>query len=117
MPGSGGMKRQHGEAMAQYRGLGWIARRRIDGLVIVRMLGSARIRSAGLLLLVVQLLVLSCAWRWDLSGWQRDLLRSAPALLVLPAGMAARRRMIEAILRADGQNREEAHRHSNESSG
>ncbi len=112
IPGSNGSKWRHGDVMARYRALGWISRRRVDGLVVSRMLRSARFRGAALLLLAIQLLVLGCAWRWDLTGWRRDLLRSAPALLAVPWGVAERRRVIEVILRADGQNREEAHRHS-----
>lgn len=112
IPGSNGLKPRHEDVMARYRALGWIDRRRIDGLVAGLMLRSARFYGAALLLLVVQLLVLGCTWRWELAGWRRDLLRAAPALLALPWGIAVRRRAIGVILRTDGRNREEAHRHS-----
>jgi len=101
-----GMQRRHAEAMARYRDLGWIARRRVDARVVGRLLRSARFRRAGLVLVSVQLLVLGCAWHWDLTGWRRDLMRAAPALLAVPWGAAVRRRAIASILQADRQNRD-----------
>ena len=94
-----------------YESRGWLARKRLDHVALWRLFASVRFRSAVLLLVAVQLLVLSLAWHWDLDGWRRDLLRAAPALLVLPWFATARKEAVRKMLRETNRSfREKAHR-------
>ena len=87
-----------------YKSLGWLERKRLDHAAFWSLFSVPRVRCAALLLVVVQLLVLSVAWHWDLDGWRRDLLRATPALFVLPWFATARKVAVELIIR------ERAHR-------
>ena len=82
-----------------YETYGWLERKRLDHVALWYLFGLARFRCAALSLIAVQLLVLSLTWHWDLYGWRRDLLRAAPALVVLPWCASARRFAIESMLR------------------
>jgi len=86
-------------SVAGYAGRGWLARKRLDHAALWTLLQSRGFRCAAWSLVAVQLLVLSLAWQWDLDGWHRDLLRAAPALLVLPWVATARKVAIESLLR------------------
>jgi len=86
------------DSIPGYRTRRWLERQRLDCRAFWRLFGFAWFRCGVLSLVVVQLLVLSLAWHWDLVGWRRDLLRMAPGLFVLPWLAAARRIAIERIL-------------------
>jgi len=88
----------HYGSVAGYEGCGWLARKRLDHAALWALFHSAGFRCAVLSLVAVQILVLSLAWHWDLDGWRRDLLRAAPALLVLPWFATARKVMIKSLL-------------------
>ena len=75
-----------------------MTRLRIAACALIRLPADARCRAAMLVLIAVQLLVMSMAWRMDLGGWQRDLLRMGPGLLVLPWLATARYVAIRAWL-------------------
>lgn len=86
-------------SIAGYQELRWLARKRLDHAALWVLCRSRGFRCAVLLLIVVQLLVLSFAWHWDLDGWRRDILRALPALLVLPLLATARKGAIGSLLR------------------
>ncbi len=85
------------QAVPGYESLGWLQRKRLDHAAFLALFGLPRARCAALLLAIVQLLVLSLAWHWDLDGWHRDLLRALPALFVLPWFATARKVMVESL--------------------
>ncbi len=81
-----------------YEARGWLVRKRLDHQALWALFRSTRFRCAVLSLVAVQLLALSLAWHWDLDGWHRDLLRAAPALMVLPWFATARKSAISSLL-------------------
>ncbi len=81
-----------------YSDRAWFKRKRIDLAALWHLLATARFRSAVLLLVATQIIVLCITWQWDLEGWRRDLLRAAPGLFVLPWFATARRITIESML-------------------
>jgi hypothetical protein len=85
-------------SVSGYEACGWLERKCLDHAALWALFRSTRFRRVVLLLIAVQLLVLSLAWRWDLDGWRRDIFRAAPALLVLPWFMTARKGAIKSIL-------------------
>jgi len=94
-----------------YETFGWLERKRLDHAAFWHLLGASRFRCCILLLVLVQLLVLSLAWHWDLVGWRRDLLRAAPVLFVLPWLATARKVAVESILQhTESSIRDGAHR-------
>ncbi len=99
------------DSIPGYRARRWLERKRLDCTAFWHLFGCAWFRRGVLLLVIVQLLVLSLAWHWDLAGWCRDLLRMAPGLFVLPCFATARRVAIERILQNPKCSiRERAHR-------
>jgi len=85
-----------------YETCGWLERKRFDHQALRVLFRSLRFRCALLLLIAVQLLVLSLAWHWDLAGWRRDLLRAAPALMVLPWFATARKLAVGLLVASRG---------------
>ncbi len=87
------------DSVPVYEMRGWLDRKRLDHVALWHLFGLVRFRCAVLSLVAVQLLVLSLSWHWDLEGWRRDLLRTAPMLFVLPWFATARKVAVESMLR------------------
>jgi hypothetical protein len=82
-----------------YRELAWWQRKTLDQLVIWRGIGSAGFWRAMSVVVALDLVTLIICWRWDLTGWHRDILRCCPPLIALPWLAAARKRHLRALLR------------------
>ena len=89
-----------------YRGLPWLARRRLDHQAVAKLLRSPLFWRAAFSIGVVNVAMHVLAWHLDLAGAARDLLRALPFLIALPWLAFVRRGFIEALLR----NRDTAHR-------
>jgi len=82
-----------------YRRLSWPARKKLDHQALWLAVRSATFWRAALVVLAAVLLAHILTWRFDLIGWQRDLLRCLPIVLAAPGMAAMRRRLIEQLLR------------------
>ncbi|MFQ5636109.1 MAG: hypothetical protein ACE5G3_12370 [Gammaproteobacteria bacterium] len=83
----------------RYRRLPWIDRKLIDHRVAAGLLCSAPFRRALFLVCAATVGMHVIAWRLDLVGAPRDLLRAVPLMLSIPWLASARRRRILALLR------------------
>jgi hypothetical protein len=82
-----------------YRRLSWSARKKLDHQALWLAARSATFWRAVLVVLAAVLLAHILTWRFDLIGWQRDLLRCLPIVLAAPGMAAMRRRLIEQLLK------------------
>ena len=81
-----------------YRELSWWQRKKLNHLVLWRGICSEGFWRALFIVVALGLAALIICWRWDLTGWQRDILRSCPPLIALPWLAAARKRYLRALL-------------------
>ena len=83
-----------------YRRLSWPARKKLDHQALWMAVGSASFWCAALVVFAAILLAHILTWKFDLIGWQRDLLRCLPIVLAAPGMAAMRRRLIQQLLNA-----------------
>jgi hypothetical protein len=81
-----------------YRELSWPARKALDHRALLKAVCSAQFWHIALVLVAASLLAHILTWRFDLIGWQRDLLRCSPFLFAAPGLAAMRRRLIRQLL-------------------
>jgi hypothetical protein len=87
------------EDIPGYSELSWAARKKLDHQALCAAVCSATFWRAVFVVLAAVLLAHILCWRFDLTGWQRDLLRAVPIVLVAPGFAAMRRRLIEKLLK------------------
>ena len=81
-----------------YSRLSWTARKKLDLKALCMAFCLASFWRAVFVVLAAVLLAHILSWRFDLIGWQRDLLRALPIVLAAPGVAAKRRRLIEGLL-------------------
>jgi hypothetical protein len=86
------------DEISGYSRLSWTERKRLDLTALCMAFCSASFWRAAFVVLAAVLLAHILSWRFDLIGWQRDLLRVLPMVLAAPGVAAKRRRLIEGLL-------------------
>jgi len=81
-----------------YRGLSWAARKKLDHQALCMLVRRKSFWRATFVVLAAISLAHILTWRFDLIGWQRDVLRCLPIVLAAPWMAAMRRRLIQQLL-------------------
>lgn len=83
----------------RYRRLPWLRRRQLDCKALGLAVCAPELWFGMLVLLAGVLFANVLCWHFDIEGGRRDLLRSAPFMLVAPGAAMLRRKLIVRLLR------------------